>query len=400
MQTEGFPLRSTGAANLRSVGAADEHPHLFTDLVRGRESFLKLKKEWDAALSAGPDASPALEHDFLRLWLENFAASRTPLALVTRRENRIAGGLGLLLQDTTLDSIPVRLATGWTNSHSTRGGVLMGTDGTSVIEPLVRMAMDQPWDVLQLRDVPREGQVLETLTSALREAGCIVAFESPMESPYVPIPASWEELEKRLDARFRQNLRRRRRRLEEHGPVKFEIITGGEALDAALEDAFTIEASGWKGAGGSAIRARPELVGFYSAWAHHLAQKNRLRLCFLTLNGKRIAFHYAFISGGRYYLPKCAFDETYAECSPGQLLMVEVLKHCIEQKLETFEFLGFSMPWKRDWTPLVRPYSTLMAYRPTRRGRIAHMMRTEVRPRAARLIRDVQDRIAAWRGAR
>ena len=400
MQTEGIPLRGSGAANLRSVGATEERPHLFTELVRGRESFLKLRKEWDATLLAGPDPSPALEHDFLRVWLENFAASQTPLALIARRENRIAGGMGLLLENTTLDGVPVRLAHDWSNSHSTRGGLLLGPDGPSVIEPLVQMALDQPWDVLELRDVPRENHILETLTAAFRNADCVLGFESPMESPYVPIPESWEELEKRLDARFRQNLRRLRRRLEEHGEVQFEIVTGGEELDAALEDAFAIEAVGWKGAEGSAIRAQPELVGFYSAWARQLAHKGRLRLCFLALGGKRIAFHYAFVFGQRYYLPKCAFDESYSECSPGQLLMAEVLKYCIDQKLETFEFLGFSMPWKRDWTPLVRPFSTLMVSRTTRRRRLAHLMRTEVRPQGARILRDIQSRIARWRGAR
>jgi CelD/BcsL family acetyltransferase involved in cellulose biosynthesis len=207
-------------------------------------------------------------------------------------------------------------------------------------------------------------------------------------------------MEKRLDARFRQNLRRRRRRLEEHGPVTFEIVTGGDALDQALEDCFAIEASGWKGAEGSAIRARPELVGFYSAWARQLAQKKALRLCFLKVGEKRVAFHFAFVFNNRYYLPKCGFDEAFYECSPGQLLIVDVLKYCMEQKLETFEFLGFSMPWKRDWTPLVRPHATLMAYRPTRRGRLSHVVRTEVRPRAAKWIREAQSRIAAWRGAK
>jgi len=292
----------------------------------------------------------------------------------------------------------VQLATGWCNAHSTRGGLLLGSAGPSALEPLVRLTLEEPWDVLTLRDVPRDGEILEALTQALKEAGCEVSYESPMESPYIPLPGTWEELEKRLDARFRQNLRRRRRRLEEHGPVTFEVVTGGEALDLALEDAFAIEASGWKGKEGSAIRARPEQVGFYAGWARTLVQKNRLRICFLKLGEKRIAFHFAHVFGKRYYLPKCGFDEAFYECSPGQLLMADVLKYCIEQKLEAFEFLGFSMPWKRDWTPLVHPHATLWAFRPTGRGRAAHVMRTEVRPRVAAGYKKMQELIAQYRG--
>lgn len=380
MVPEGVPLRAEDSA--RNSTSSEQRAHLFVDMVQGREAFLKLKKEWDAALLGGPDASPALEHDFLRLWLESFAPSATPLVAVARRESKLSAALGVTLDHERIDGIPVRLARGWTNAHSTRGGMLLGVGGIDATPSIVHRLMEQSWDVLTLRDVPAEGGCLDAVTESLRKEGCSVAYESPMESPYIPLPADWTELEKRLDARFRQNLRRRRRRLEEHGPVTLEVITGPEGLDAALEDAFEIEASGWKGAEGSAIRARPEQVSFYAGWARRLAQDGRLRLCFLKLGDKRIAFHFAYVQRGRYYLPKCAFDESYQECSPGQLLMVEVLKRCIDERLETFEFLGFSMPWKRDWTPLVRPHACVVAYRPTWRGRLAHKVRVDLRPRA------------------
>src|SRR6185312_4550298 len=98
--------------------------------------------------------------------------------------------------------------------------------------------MNEPWDVLTLKDVPREAGVLDALEQALRAAGCSVSFESPMDSPYIPLPPTWDEMEKRLDARFRQNLRRRRRRLGEHGEVSFEVVTDGNDLDLAFEHAL------------------------------------------------------------------------------------------------------------------------------------------------------------------
>jgi hypothetical protein len=392
MVLEGAPLRAEVQPRTEK-NTAEQRVHLFTDAIHGREPFLKLRKDWDAALLAGPDASPAIEHDFLRLWLENFAASETPVLGIARRADRIRAALGLTLSTARLDGVPVRLATGWTNSHSTRGGLLLGPEGLDAVPSVIHRLMEEPWDVLSLRDVPAEGGCLEAVSESLRKEGCVVAYESPMESPYIPLPGDWTELEKRLDARFRQNLRRRRRRLEEHGPVTFEVITSQEGLDAALEDAFAIEASGWKGESGGAIRARPELVAFYAGWARRLAQEGRLRLCFLKLGDRRIAFHFGYIQRGRYYLPKCGFDEAFQECSPGQLLMVDVLKRCIEERLETFEFLGFTMPWKRDWTPLVRPHACVMAYRPTWRGRLAEKVRVELRPKAIAAWREIQARV-------
>src|SRR5690606_22324004 len=157
-------------------------------------------------------------------------------------------------------------------------GPLLGKGGIEALPGLVRRICEMDWDVLHLRDVPREGDVLDTLTRCFREHGYAVGFDRPMASPYIPLPASCDELFQRLDRHFRQNLRRRRRRLAEHGELGFEVITGGEEVDAALEDALAIEASGWKGAGGTAIRSRPELVGFYSAWVRLLARDRRLRM--------------------------------------------------------------------------------------------------------------------------
>lgn len=381
----------TGA--LRAPAEAAESPFSL-DTLRGREAFVGLRAAWNEALAAGPDATPALDHDVLRLWLESFASGANPATVSVRDAGRLLAAQILVSTREVLDLVPTRVARAATNAHSTRGGPLLGADGLAAIPALVRGMMAEPWDVLVLRDVPREPAVLEALSDALVTAGCRTLADEPMESPYVPLPPSWDELEQRLDSRFRQNLRRRRRRLEEQGPVTFEVITGLDGLDAALEDAFAIEASGWKGEEGSAIRTRAETVSFYAGWARHLARDGRLRLCFLKLGMRRIAFHFAYVAQGRYWLPKCGYEETHRECSPGQLLMVHVLQHCIEERIETFEFLGHSMTWKRDWTPLVHPHATLRAYRPTWPGRAAWAMRAKVRPLAA----EARRRWNAWRG--
>lgn len=360
------------------------------EVVRGRERFLALKSAWDDALVSGTDPAPALEHDFLRLWLENFSPGANQATCVVRHNGRLAAALGFTLAPGAVDGVPLRIARTWTNAHSTRGGVLLGVDGADVLGTLVERIVREPWDALQLIDLPRTGTLIEALHQQLVARGFRTHVDGPMDSPYITLPATWEELSGRLDARFRQNLRRRRRRLEEQGTVAFEQVRTLEGLDQALEDAFAIEASGWKGRDGSAIRSRPETAGFYAAWARQLAAAGRLRLSFLSVNGKRIAFHFAHVTRGRYHLPKCGFDEGWRECSPGQLLMVEVLGRCIEEQVETFEFLGHTMTWKRDWTPLVRPHATLWAFRRNAPGTAAWMVRAGARPLALR----------AWRRAR
>ena len=45
-------------------------------------------------------------------------------------------------------------------------------------------------------------------------------------SPYLVIDGSWEDYERRLSGRVRRDLDRRRRRLEELGPVRLDVSDG------------------------------------------------------------------------------------------------------------------------------------------------------------------------------
>ena len=359
----------------------------------GMTPFLALRDAWQDALARGPDASPALEHDTLRIWLESFAPRGRIRTLLIRSDEHIDAGL-VTIDTPRTALIPVHHLRTATNSHSTRGGVMLGPSATDeTIARLARALIDQPWDVLTLRDIPAD-TTLDHLTSAFKAAGVTVTARTSMQSPWLPLAPTRDEQLTRLDGHFRQNLRRRRRRLEERGPVRVTVQTGLDGLDAALETALAIEASGWKGAGGTSISSRAETRTFYAAWTRHLARSGRLRLALLHVADSAVAFHFGFVDGSRYYLPKCGYREEFGTLSPGQLLTAEVMERCIAEGVTTFDFLGHDMPWKRDWAPFVRRHVTLTAYRATPAGRMAQLWRDSIRPTAGQLVRRLTSRRA------
>ncbi len=73
--------------------------------------------------------------------------------------------------------------------------------------------------------------------------------------------------------------------------------------------------------------------------------------------------------GGRYFLLKPGYDESLRECSPGQLLMEEVVGACIDKGLHEFDFLGPDMVWKRDWTDKARRHTWLYVFNDSALGR-------------------------------
>jgi CelD/BcsL family acetyltransferase involved in cellulose biosynthesis len=383
---------------------------LTVELVEGREGFNALEKEWNAALSRGPRDEPMLRHEWVRAWIENFAPG-TPLRVILVRAGReLHAAVPLIeVEERNADTCFLPLTT-WTtphNDHSQRGGVLLGARGVEAL-PMVweRLAGLAGWDRLRLRDLPH-GAPEWKLRDLAESAGFPCGLWTSLRSPYLVLPAGepaiaavdgkkqnrkpqpsrYELVESRLDAKFRQNLRRRRRRLAEQGEVKYVLLDGKDAreLDCALADFFVIEASGWKGRGGTAIAQRPELVGFYAQIARDAARRGALALGFLELSGRRIAAHFSIVHGGRHYLLKLGYDESFHEFSPGQQLTSEMIRDSCQRGLSEFDFLGPCMEWKLDWEPALRTHTWLTIFRPTRRGRLVHEARYTAWPVARAL---------------
>jgi CelD/BcsL family acetyltransferase involved in cellulose biosynthesis len=370
------------------------------ELVEGREGFNALEKEWNAALSRGPRDEPMLRHEWVRAWIENFSPG-TPLRTVVARAGReLHAAIPLVeVEERNADTCFLPLKT-WTtphNDHSQRGGVLLGARGVEVLPALWETLAGLPgWDRLRLRDLPH-GAPEWKLRDLAESAGFPCGLWTSLRSPYLvlpriepaiaavdgkkpnrkPLPGPYEVVESRLDAKFRQNLRRRRRRLAEQGEVKYVLLDGKDAraLDCALADFFVIEASGWKGRGGTAIAQRPELVGFYTQVARDAAKRGALAMGFLELAGRRIASHFSIVHAGRHYLLKLGYDESFHEFSPGQQLTSEMIRDSCQRGLAEFDFLGPCMEWKLDWEPALRTHTWLTIFRPTRRGRLVHEAR-------------------------
>jgi len=346
----------------RSSGRADQ-----VIAIEDRPSFLTLEDSWNALVEA-TDPQPFYRHEFIRIWIDNFAP-RQPLHILTLQDDGgLIGALPLLRRRSRILGLPVRQLTSTANVHSCRFDVIAREPERAARAFVAHLAADRSWDMLQLTDVPEDGNAWHLFRAAERAGFPVASWES-MRSPYVALPPSMDQLERALSAKFRSNLRRRRRKLEAHGRVSLERVDGGMELEGKLEEGFFLERSGWKGKSGTAIAQDISTRGFYSELARAAANRGYLSLFSLRLHGRATAFHYAFSKGRRYFLLKPSYSERLSDCSPGQLLVREVLADCVGRKMEEFDFLGPNMSWKQDWTSLARRHTWLWVLRDSGFGR-------------------------------
>ena len=181
--------------------------------------------------------------------------------------------------------------------------------------------------------------------------------------PFLPITTQWPEFESSLSSRNRYDLRRARKKADALGKVEFEIVSPTPTtLKAHLQLFSQIEAASWKGSTGTAIAKDEAMQSFFYLYGEEAARLGILSLGFLKINDQPVAALLGIEYFNRYWTFKIGYDEAFAQCSPGILIMHEMIRNAFEKKLEAFEFLGTDAPWIHLWTKEQHPYVTARVY--------------------------------------
>lgn len=347
--------RATRAA-ARVIG---EHPSTVTaDLHRrrfaidiGLGALHALGGEWDAL--AARDATPFVLREWLTAWCEAFDVEEVVVATVREPDGGLAaaavmcerrGGLGSSTNEQTGD---------W--------------DAVTVDDAARRMLWEGIAGLrhrgLRLAWLRGDSRATAITGSALESAGYRILVRPQVASPYLTLPATFEEVLASRSSNLRQQWRRRRRALARKGDLRLRVTTGGDELERDLHTFLALEASGWKGREATAIKSEPRTLRLYRTFARGAAARGVLRLYLLELDGRAIAADLGCVAGGIGFLVKTGFDEADARHAPGLVLRGEVLRASIEEGLAGYDFLGGPDPYKLRWTDDLRPRVELHAYR-------------------------------------
>ena len=204
---------------------------------------------------------------------------------------------------------------------------------------------------LDLQRLPATSPLIPALQAAMKGRG-LVSVRPATPSPYVPLDASWCEPESRFSSRRRSDFRRAGRRAAEIGAVTYEMhAPSPDEVDAVFDEAVTVEGRSWKTPAGTAIACDPAKEAFFRNYFRAASERGEFRAAFLRIDGQAAAMQLAIEWAGRYWLYKIGYDEAYARCSPGTLLMLHALGEAAKRGLTGFELMGDAEDWIADfWT--------------------------------------------------
>jgi CelD/BcsL family acetyltransferase involved in cellulose biosynthesis len=340
--------------------------------IERHENLDLLAQEWDE-LAARAQAAPWLRPGWIAAWWRAFGQGQLEI-LAIRKDGRLAAVLPLYRRFGALHS-----ATNW---HTPQFGLLAEDEGAT--QDLTRALFAHRRRRINVGFLG--GDDLRACSTAATAAGYRPFVRPIQRSPYVPIAGTWAEYKQRLSAKRLSEIRRRRRLLEGAGRLSLQIVDGSERLAEFLEEGFGVEAAGWKGEGGSAIISRPQTRQFYSEVAHWGAARGVLRLAFLRLDGRPLAFDYCLEEGNVHYLVKTGYDPAYRALGPGLILRYEMLARAFDTGLASYEFLGTDQPWKLEWADQFHEQVLLRTFGPTPCGVLEWTAFAYGRPLAKRLL--------------
>ena len=181
---------------------------------------------------------------------------------------------------------------------------------------------------LVLNDVALDGAAMNALKQALSRDG----LKPRILSSYLraSLDATQDDemlLRDALGGKKLKEQRRLRHRLEEHGPVTFDVARRPDEIGPALETFLKLEASGWKGKRGTALVQHAGDAAFIRRAVPALAETAQCEIITLRAGTTPVAAGIVLRHQDRAFFFKLGIDERFAKYSPGVQLTLDLTRH-------------------------------------------------------------------------
>ena len=177
------------------------------------------------------------------------------------------------------------------------------------------------------------GPVASGLLGALRSHGGSPVVERSFRRAIVTRSAVADGLEGGISPRHRRDLRRSARRLSEALGGSLELHDRTEEA-AGVEAFMDLEASGWKGELGTAMRSRDADAQFFRELCDGFRATGRLQMLELGVGDRTVSYKCNLLAGDAVFCFKIAHDETCGRFRPGlqlELRMLELFRDHMSQ---------------------------------------------------------------------
>ena len=184
-------------------------------------------------------------------------------------------------------------------------------------------------------------------------------FFLPMKNPivniseisnYAILESTWEKQKLKLRKKLIKDTSRQIKRLKAIGHLEFNIINFKDAnYEKFLKIFFEQKENRYKKTGAFNNFYYSEIKNFYKNTADLAGSNTSIQFSTLKLNNQIIATHWGAYDNRTFYYLMPTFSYKWERYSPGTILLEFLIRWCIDEKKEVFDFTIGSENYKKEW---------------------------------------------------
>lgn len=299
---------------------------------RLRASWIELdelrsrKSEWDSLSNSACYRNPSFESNYLLPALNHLGSDTVRVMVVEQFAANESRLVGLVPFETKrIYRLPFKAAEIWKHDQCFDTTPLLeesvAADAWKVVcQTLIR----DGYSLISLDTVSAEPQ-FESVLRQVEQSDNVFRFQRDhfQRAAFTPAETPEKYSKSHVSKSILKNTRRLMRRLEELGTVTWHQSNERSDYEQLANEFLRIEASGWKGEEGTALASNESTRAFYKELVLESTTQGKARFLSLNLDGRPIAMLSDIQSGASVYSYKTAYDDAYAQYSPGQQVEVK-----------------------------------------------------------------------------
>lgn len=281
--------------------------------------------------------------DWLTIWWKYFGKDKRLIVLLAEENDKLIGIAPLMYSVHSMFGLRQGKIEFIGNGIPIYSDFLIKNQYTKCLDMFYEYleSLQENWSCIDLTDIPANSACLSALNVITKEV-------KPLNvCLYASLPDTYEGLLRNIKRKDRKELRRTVRRLTEKGlRVDFVDYSDESSVAKGMNNLFLLNQKRWMARGQQGAFGKKHMRDFHLEIARNFSRKGWLGLYCLEVSGKAVAALYGFKYNSKYYAYLTGMDPDYSRFGVGNILFVNAMAKCIEEKFDEFDFIWGSDPYK------------------------------------------------------
>lgn len=275
---------------------------------------------------------------WLQVWWDVFGDGKTPGILTGYRRGELIGIAPLSVNGQTATFI------GKENVCDYQDMIVAPDDQQCFFVAILTYLKTIGIRYLQLGALRPDSTSLTTLSRSAEQMGCKVTCNQVATGYEMALPRSWESYLYMLGGKQRHEIRRKLRRLDEAGHVRYRVISRPDEMPEHMDIFLSMFSA-----------SRPDksefmtdqMTSFFLSLSQRLAERGWFRLSFLDIDRVPAAGVMCFDYNNTIFLYNSGYERRFRHLSTGLLSKVYSIKESIERKRRRYDLLKGNEVYKK-----------------------------------------------------